>query len=106
MITGAGDNTARLWDVQTGKEKGCAGFETAVRSVQFSEDGAKQLIIVTDNTMGYPCRLMTFATDGFGSMCCFFHFRKHEAGAGYRHPRAENHECCMESWKQVYLYRA
>jgi WD40 repeat protein len=42
LISGGGDSTARIWDVQTGREIGRVRFEgesTYVNSVGFSPDG-------------------------------------------------------------------
>jgi hypothetical protein len=51
MLTGSGDNTARLWDAATGKLVATLeGHTDAVRVVAFSPDGARVLTGFLDNT--------------------------------------------------------
>jgi translation initiation factor 3 subunit I len=52
LATGAADNTIRLWDVKTGKCLKTWDFPTAIKRVEFSEDGT-QLVAVTEQRMGY-----------------------------------------------------
>ncbi|KAL9008856.1 MAG: hypothetical protein Q9173_006062 [Seirophora scorigena] len=52
LASGAADNTVRLWDVRTGKCIKVWEFNTAVKRVEFSEDGT-QLLAVTEKRMGY-----------------------------------------------------
>eukprot|EP00033_Pygsuia_biforma_P001294 GCRY01001464.1.p1 GENE.GCRY01001464.1~~GCRY01001464.1.p1 ORF type:complete len:325 (-),score=46.88 GCRY01001464.1:70-1044(-) len=52
LITGAADNTWRMWDVQTGNELFVVNEETPVRSVQFDE-GCNRVVILTDRIMGH-----------------------------------------------------
>ncbi|KAL7273020.1 translation initiation factor eIF3 subunit [Rhizina undulata] len=52
MATGAADNTMRLWEVQTGKCLKTWEFPTAVKRVEFSEDGT-MLLAVTEMRMGF-----------------------------------------------------
>ena len=52
MASGAADNTVRLWDVRTGKCVKVWDFNTAVKRVEFNEDGTK-LLAVTEKRMGY-----------------------------------------------------
>ena len=54
FISGAADNTIRLWDVESGKELERIGTKTAVRSCAFSYSG-NQVAYTTDKQMGYPC---------------------------------------------------
>lgn len=51
LVSGGADNTMRLWDVKTGKLLKTWEFITAVKRVEFSEDG-KQLLCVTEKRMG------------------------------------------------------
>ncbi|QIX01310.1 hypothetical protein AMS68_006827 [Peltaster fructicola] len=51
MVSGGADSTMRLWDVKTGKLLKTWEFITAVKRVEFSEDG-KQLLCVTEKRMG------------------------------------------------------
>lgn len=52
LATGAADNAIKLWNVRTGECVKTWEFPTAVKRVQFSEDG-KQLLAVTEKRMGY-----------------------------------------------------
>ena len=52
LATGAADNTVRLWDIRTGKCIKVWDFNTAVKRVEFSEDGT-QLLAVTEKRMGF-----------------------------------------------------
>ncbi len=59
LATGAADNTTRLWDVRTGKCIKTWEFPTAVKRVEFSEDGT-QLLCVTEKRMGYLGTIVVF----------------------------------------------
>ena len=51
MLTGSKDNTARLWDVKTGKElRRFEGHSSSVNSVAFSSDGSRILTGSRDKT--------------------------------------------------------
>jgi translation initiation factor 3 subunit I len=52
IASGAADNTVRLWEVRTGKSLKVWDFDTAVKRVEFSEDGS-QLLAVTEKRMGF-----------------------------------------------------
>ncbi|KAG8529439.1 translation initiation factor eIF3 subunit [Bacidia gigantensis] len=52
LASGAADNTVRLWDIRTGKCVKVWDFNTAVKRVEFNEDGTK-LLAVTEKRMGY-----------------------------------------------------
>ena len=52
LASGAADNTVRLWDVRTGKCVKVWDFNTAVKRVEFNEDGTK-LLAVTEKRMGF-----------------------------------------------------
>lgn len=52
LATGAADNTIKLWNIQTGECVKTWEHPTAVKRVQFSEDGTK-LLGVTEKRMGY-----------------------------------------------------
>lgn len=59
LVTGAADNSAKLWDIETGTP--ILNFETgsAVRSCGFSYSG-KQLFYTTDKSMGRQCEIRFF----------------------------------------------
>lgn len=59
LATGSADNSARLWDVSTGKIKHVIETKTAVRWVAFSQ-GDQYLALITDATMGEPAYLMVY----------------------------------------------
>lgn len=52
IASGAADNTVRLWDIKTGKCLMVWDFDTAVKRVEFNEDGS-QLLAVTEQRMGF-----------------------------------------------------
>lgn len=52
LITGSADNTAKLWEVKTGRCLKTWEFKTAVKRVEFSEDDTMALC-VTEERMGY-----------------------------------------------------
>jgi WD40 repeat protein len=52
IATGAADNTVKLWDIKSGKCLKTWDFDTAVKRVEFSEDGS-QLLAVTEKRMGF-----------------------------------------------------
>jgi translation initiation factor 3 subunit I len=51
LITGSADQTAKLWDVKTGKELFTFGFDAPARSVDFAI-GDHLAVITTDSFMG------------------------------------------------------
>jgi len=59
LASGAADNTVRIWDVRTGKCLKVWDFNTAIKCVEFSEDG-KQLLAVTEQRMGFLGTIVTF----------------------------------------------
>lgn len=52
IASGAADNTVRLWNIRTGKCLKVWEFDTAVKRVEFNEDGS-QLLAVTEMRMGF-----------------------------------------------------
>lgn len=52
IASGSADNTIRLWDVKSGKCLKVWEFPTAVKRVEFNEDGTK-LLGVTEKRMGF-----------------------------------------------------
>lgn len=70
FISGGGDNTFRIWDVQTGKEIGHIDTNSSVRTCHFSYS-ANQASYTTDKAMGYQCEMFIIdvrnTDDSFGS---------------------------------------
>ena len=52
LASGASDNTVKLWEIATGKCVKTWEYPTAIKRVEFSEDG-KQLLAVTEKRMGF-----------------------------------------------------
>ncbi|RDL37857.1 Eukaryotic translation initiation factor 3 subunit I [Venustampulla echinocandica] len=59
LASGAADNTVRLWDIRTGKCLKVWDFNTAVKRVEFTEDGS-QLLAVTEQRMGFLGTIVVF----------------------------------------------
>ncbi|CAH1774999.1 unnamed protein product [Owenia fusiformis] len=64
FLSGAADNSLRLWDCETGSTISEVTTNTAVRSCQFSYSG-KQLMFTTDKTMGHPCEIHIYDVNSF-----------------------------------------
>jgi len=56
LVSGAADNSVRLWDVQTGKQVNIIETKSAVRTCNFSYSG-NMVCYTTDKQMGYPCEI-------------------------------------------------
>lgn len=56
VVSGAADNTCKLWDCETGKELESIVTKTAVRTCGFSYSG-QELMYTTDKSMGKQCEL-------------------------------------------------
>lgn len=52
IASGAADNTVKLWDIKSGKCLKTWDFDTAVKRVEFNEDGSL-LLAVTEMRMGF-----------------------------------------------------
>jgi translation initiation factor 3 subunit I len=59
VLTGAADNTARLWDCESGKEVEQYETNSAVRTCGFSRCG-KYLMYSTDATMKNMCEICLY----------------------------------------------
>ncbi|KJA14480.1 hypothetical protein HYPSUDRAFT_220456 [Hypholoma sublateritium FD-334 SS-4] len=59
MVSGAADNTLRLWEVATGKCLFTWEFPTAVKRVAFNEAGT-QVVCITEQRMGHQCAIRVF----------------------------------------------
>jgi translation initiation factor 3 subunit I len=62
IVTGSADNTARLWEVRTGRLIHTWEFKTAVKRVQFSEDD-RYILVVTEKRMGFPGTIRVLPVD-------------------------------------------
>ena len=62
LASGAADNTIKLWHVQTGKCLKTWDFPTAIKRVEFSEDGAR-LLGVTEKRMGHLGSIVVLPID-------------------------------------------
>ncbi|KAK9358913.1 WD40-repeat-containing domain protein [Lipomyces starkeyi] len=58
--TGAADNTIKLWEVRSGRCIHTWNFPTAVKVVQFNEDG-NMLLAITEQRMGYQGTVYVFS---------------------------------------------
>lgn len=59
VITGSADNSARIWDLETGACLAVIPLDTAVRSVHYSQ-GDRQVVLITDATMGKQSTVLVF----------------------------------------------
>jgi len=59
LATGGADNTMRLWEVKTGKLLKTWEFGTAIKRVEFSEDG-RQLLGVTEKRQGQLSTIVVY----------------------------------------------
>jgi len=79
LVSGAADNTMKLWDVQTGKCLFTWEFPTAVKRVAFSEDDTL-IACITEQRMGYRGAIRIFEINRLGGgtdrMCQTSDFRR------------------------------
>ncbi|KAG9662100.1 putative eukaryotic translation initiation factor 3 subunit I, partial [Aureobasidium melanogenum] len=59
LATGGADNTIRLWEVKTGKLLKTWEFGTAIKRVEFNEDGT-QLLGVTEKRQGQLSTILVY----------------------------------------------
>ncbi|CAG9840401.1 unnamed protein product [Diabrotica balteata] len=61
FMSGAGDNTCKIWDCETGKEIGNINSASAVRTCMFSYS-ANMAVYTTDQAMKQPCEVFVVDT--------------------------------------------
>ncbi|KAF9481110.1 WD40 repeat-like protein [Pholiota conissans] len=59
LVSGAADNTLRLWEVATGKCLYTWEFPTAVKRAALNENGT-QVVCITEQRMGHQCAIRVF----------------------------------------------
>jgi translation initiation factor 3 subunit I len=59
LASGGADNTMRLWEVKTGKMLKTWDFPTAIKRVEFSQDG-KQLLAVMEQRSGHTSAILVY----------------------------------------------
>ena len=59
VLTGAADNSARLWDCEMGKELTTFHTQSAVRTCSFSHSG-QYLMYSTDEAMSNKCEIFLY----------------------------------------------
>ncbi|KAI7866713.1 WD40-repeat-containing domain protein [Spinellus fusiger] len=62
IVTGAADNTAKLWNTQTGRCLKTWEFKTAVKHVEFNEDDT-MVLCVTEERMGFSGTVTVLAVN-------------------------------------------
>jgi WD40 repeat protein len=65
LVTGSADNNMKLWKVEDGTCLHTWEFRTAVKRVEFSEDGS-MLLAVTEQRMGYSGSVVVFVINEDG----------------------------------------
>jgi len=66
LVTGAADNSVRLWDISTGKQLGMIDTKSAVRTCGYSYSG-NMICFTTDKQMGHPCEINVVDAKNFGN---------------------------------------
>jgi len=66
LVSGAADNSVRLWDIQYGKEINVINTKSAVRTCNFSYSG-NMACYSTDKQMGYPCEIIVVDSRNFNA---------------------------------------
>ncbi|KAJ7759207.1 WD40-repeat-containing domain protein [Mycena metata] len=67
LVSGAADNTLRLWAVESGKCLYTWEFPTAVKRVAFNEDDSK-IVCITEQRMGHQCAIRVLLGGGQAAM--------------------------------------
>jgi len=65
FITGSGDSSVRIWDVETGACVHNIPTRVSVRTVEFAE-GDRQFLVLTDNVMNLPSTLAIYSINDMG----------------------------------------
>jgi translation initiation factor 3 subunit I len=65
LVTGSADNTLKLWNVQDGTCLHTWEFPTAVKRVEFSQDGS-MVLAVTEQRMGHIGTVSVFSINEDG----------------------------------------
>ena len=66
LLSGAADNTIRLWDVENGAQLNRIDAKSAIRTCKFSYSG-NMVAFTTDKTMGQQCVIHIVDVRTFGS---------------------------------------
>ena len=66
MLTGAADNSAKLWDCETGKEVATFQTRSAVRTCYFSHSG-QYFVYSTDEAMSNKCEIVLYDVRSYDS---------------------------------------
>jgi len=60
LLTGSGDTSVKIWDVETGKERQSLSHKAPVRWVEWAE-GDKQFLTLTDAVMGQTTTILIYS---------------------------------------------
>lgn len=60
LLSGSGDMTCKVWDVETGKIKHDLKHQTGIRCVDFAM-GSNSFLLLTDRTMGHPSTVWIYS---------------------------------------------
>jgi translation initiation factor 3 subunit I len=96
MVSGAADNTLRLWDVSSGKCLYTWEFPTAVKRVAFKADDS-QVVCITEQRMGHQCAIRVFNINREGDgtkRACF----------SISHSLFLLRSCCAESKEPLHMF--
>jgi translation initiation factor 3 subunit I len=66
LVTGAADNSVRLWDIGTGRQLAMVDTKSAVRTCNYSYSG-NMICFTTDKQMGHPCEINVLDAKNFSA---------------------------------------